>query len=132
MPLRAVRVDNRLVTSARDHSLDMARRGFFSHFAPPNPATGTGRTSPHERMGGAGYSGYGSSENIANGATAPARAHWMWIHSSGHHRNILSGWSDLGSGQAGRLWTQNFGTGGAARTVIAPDTEIHYPERRGR
>ena len=39
---------------------DNPRRGFFSHFAPPNPASGTGRTSPHERMATAGYSGYGS------------------------------------------------------------------------
>ena len=43
----------------------------------------------------------------------------MWCHSSGHHRNILSAWVDMGSGQAGgALWTQNFGNGGGAAPVI--------------
>ena len=127
--LKAVRVDNRLTTSARLHSLDMQKRGYFSHFAKPNPATGQGQTSPHQRMNSAGYQGWGSGENIANGATNPARAHWMWIHSSGHHRNILSNWEDLGSGQAGRLWTQNFASGGGGFTKIQPDTEIRGRKR---
>ncbi len=128
-PLKAVRVDNRLTTSARAHSLDMQKRGYFSHFAKPNPATGQGQTSPHQRMNTAGYRGWGSGENIANGPTDPGRAHWMWIHSSGHHRNILSNWEDLGSGQAGRLWTQNFASGGGAHAKIYPDTEIHSRKR---
>jgi uncharacterized protein YkwD len=128
-PLKAVRVDNRLTTSARLHSLDMQKRGYFSHFAKPNPGTGQGQTSPHQRMNSAGYQGWGSGENIANGPTDPARAHWMWIHSSGHHRNILSNWEDLGSGQAGRLWTQNFASGGGGFAKIQPDTEIHSRKR---
>ncbi len=118
VPLRAVRIDDRLVRSSRLHSQDMQKRGFFSHPAPANPATGEPRTSPFDRMQKAGYKGGGASENIANGSTSPEGAHNQWVHSSGHHRNILSPWHDQGVGQAGRLWTQNFGTGGGRRPVI--------------
>lgn len=122
-PLRAVRIDNRLVEAARLHSEDMAMRGYFAHQAPPNPATGRGSTGPADRMMAIGYRGFGYSENIAMSAS-PTQAHVMWIHSSGHHRNILSGWTDLGSGVGGRNFTQNFASGGGARPEIQPDTEI--------
>ncbi len=131
MPLRAVRIDNRLVMAARLHSEDMSKRGYFAHQAPPNPATGEGATGPGHRIGKQGYRGFGASENIAMSAS-PDQAHMMWIHSSGHHRNILSGWSDLGSGVGGRNFTQNFGTGGGARPEIQPDTEIRTRGGAGR
>lgn len=118
--LRAVRIDDRLVTAARLHSQDMERRGFFAHEAPPNPATGEPRTSPFDRMRKAGYEGYGASENICAGAGDPTAAHVMWCHSSGHHRNILSSWTDMGTGVSGTRWTQNFGTGGSRPAVIEP------------
>ncbi len=109
----------------------MQKRGYFSHFSKPNPATGQGQTSPHERMQSAGYTGFGSSENIASGAGSPEAAHWMWRHSSGHHRNLISSWIDMGCGHAGRLWTQNFGMGGGGKAVVQPDTEIKPPLRGG-
>jgi len=130
-PLRAVRIDTRLVKSARGHSEDMARRGYFAHQAPPDPALGKGATGPADRMMAQGYQGFGYSENIAMSAS-PTQAHVMWIHSSGHHRNILSGWVDMGSGVGGRNFTQNFGMGGGARPEIAADTEIHERAGRGR
>ena len=92
----------------------MTRRGFFAHQAPPNPATGEGPTGPADRMQKQGYFGWGYSENIAMSAS-PTQAHVMWLHSSGHHRNILRGWTDLGSGVAGRDFTQNFGNGGGGK-----------------
>lgn len=122
VPLRAVRVDDRLVRAARDHSLDMMRRGYFSHFAPPNPETGKGTTAPHDRMGEKGYRGWAMSENIAMNDSALG-AHKAWCTSSGHHRNILSPWEDLGVGAASRRWTQNFGSGGGGPTVIQPTTD---------
>ncbi len=128
-PLRAVRVDNKCVRAARAHSEDMAMRGYFAHQAPPNPATGAGATGPADRMRTHGYHGFGYSENIAMSAS-PTQAHMMWIHSSGHHRNILSGWTDLGSGVGGRNFTQNFGTGGGDRPEIRADTAVR--EREGR
>ncbi|MFM8979552.1 MAG: CAP domain-containing protein [Planctomycetia bacterium] len=126
--LRAVRIDDRLVSSARLHSQDMEKRGFFAHEAPPNPATGEPRTSPFDRMRKAGYEGHGASENICAGAGDPTAAHVMWCHSSGHHRNILSSWLDMGTGVSGTRWTQNFGTGGGKPAVI----EQGAPEPAGR
>lgn len=117
-PLRAVRVDDRLTAAARGHSEDMGRRGYFAHQSKPNPATGDPGKSPFQRMQEAGYKGGGASENICAGATAPEEAHDRWAHSSGHHRNLLMPWADMGAGQSGRLWTQNFGSGGGRPTVI--------------
>ncbi len=131
MPLRALRIDNRLVEAARLHSQDMSKRGYFAHQAPPNPATGEGATGPAFRMQKLGYNGFGFSENIAMSAS-PKGAHEMWIRSSGHHRNILSGWTDLGSGLGGRNFTQNFGNGGGGPAKIQPDTTIRKREGRGR
>jgi hypothetical protein len=129
-PLRAVRIDNRLVKAARLHSEDMARRGYFAHQAPPNPATGAGPTGPADRMQAQQYHGWSYSENIAM-SNSPQQAHDMWCHSSGHHRNILSGWTDLGSGVGGRNFTQNFAGGGGARPEIYPDTTIRNREGGG-
>lgn len=125
-PLRAVRIDDRLVASARAHSRDMATRGFFAHEAPANPATGEPATSPFDRMQKAGYMGAGMSENIA-GAGGPMDAHLMWLRSSGHHRNIVSDWADMGVGFAGP-WTQNFGVGGGAPTEVPGTAKAPPPE----
>ena len=122
-PLRALRIDNRLVLAARLHSEDMSKRGYFAHQAPANPATGEGPTGPADRMMKQEYIGFGYSENIAS-SPSPTQAHTMWCHSSGHHRNILSGWTDLGSGVGGRNFTQNFGLGGGAKPQVYPDTSI--------
>jgi len=130
-PLRAVRIDNRLATSARMHSEDMSMRGYFAHQAPPNPATGRGSTGPADRMMAQGYQGYAYSENIAMSAS-PTQAHAMWLHSSGHHRNILTGWIDMGAGVGGRNFTQNFASGGGARAEIQPDTAIREAQGTGR
>ncbi len=127
-PLRALRIDNRLVEAARLHSIDMGKRGYFAHQAPANPATGEPATGPADRMRKAGYNGFGFSENIAT-ASDPKTAHVMWCHSSGHHRNILSNWTDLGSGVAGKGFTQNFGSGGGSRPQIYPDTAIRNRKR---
>ncbi len=132
LPLYAVRIDDRLVRSARGHSIDMDRRGYFAHYAPPDPATGAPSTSPFDRIQAAGYEGGGASENIATGPSNGQQAHDMWVHSSGHHRNILSGWTDQGVGVSGRLWTQNFGVGGGAPPEIPADAERPPPGDAGR
>ena len=103
--LRALRIHPFLVNSARGHSEDMAKLGFFDHFSPVE-----GKHSPDDRMRLAGYNASGGSENIAVAGGDPESAHNGWIHSSGHHRNILtSAWIEMGSGNSGRHWTQNFG-----------------------
>jgi uncharacterized protein YkwD len=108
MGRRALMLNNKLLASARGHSRDMVLKGYFSHHA-PDPE----RRTPRQRMKLAGYDLKGGSENIARGASGPEAVHERWRHSSGHHRNLLGkSWLELGSGNVGSLWTQNFGTRG--------------------
>lgn len=103
---RALRIHPMLVNSARGHSEDMSKLGFFDHFNKFNPE----KHSPDDRMKLAGYQPAGGSENIYAGGSSPESAHQGWIHSSGHHRNILTpAWVEMGSGLSGNHWTQNFG-----------------------
>lgn len=103
----ALEIDPRLVDSARGHSADMTRLGFFAHESPV-----AGKRSPFNRMAKAGYSG-GAGENISMGYSSPKAAHIGWYNSSGHHRNILGrNHRALGSGRDGKHWTQNFGSAG--------------------
>lgn len=102
---RALRINDNLVKSARGHSEDMGRLGFFDHFSPV-----PGKRTPSDRTRLAGYVGSGVGENIHMGSGSPQGAHDGWRHSSGHHRNMLDpSWVELGTGQSGRYWTQNFG-----------------------
>lgn len=103
---KPLRIDQRLVTSARRHSADMAANDYFSH-------TSQNGDSPWKRMEDAGYPSPGA-ENIAKGYPTPAAVMEGWMNSPGHRANILN--CDLraigvgkASGSGGPLWTQNFG-----------------------
>lgn len=102
---RPLAVNQKLVQAARGHAKEMASLGYFSHFSPiPEHRT------PFDRMRLAGYA-MGSSENIANHPTSGS-AFDAWLHSSGHHRNILAaGHRELACGNDASLWVQNFGGG---------------------
>ncbi|RMG10138.1 MAG: CAP domain-containing protein [Planctomycetota bacterium] len=101
----ALAIDPRLVQSARGHSADMTRLGFFDHTSPVQ-----GKRTPAERMAAAGYPSPGG-ENISLGSVTPKATHLAWYNSSGHHRNILGAtWTAMGAGQDGQHWTQNFGS----------------------
>lgn len=103
----ALEIDTRLVMSARGHSADMTRLGFFDH-----TSRVAGKERPSDRMAKAGYLG-GGGENISLGSVSPMATHIAWYNSSGHHRNILgSTYRCMGSGQDAEHWTQNFGMQG--------------------
>lgn len=100
-----LRCDERLVRSAHGHCQEMSELGYFSHTSPT-----PGRERPAQRMRNEGYP-RGGGENLAIHAS-PAGAIYAWQHSSGHHRNMLMGsHRDLGTGNVGRYWAQNFGAG---------------------
>jgi uncharacterized protein YkwD len=102
---RALWLDDILVKTARGHSDEMAREGYFSHFS-PHPE----RRTPDLRAKLEGYKGNAVSENIHRGAGMPEGAHFGWIHSSGHHRNLLRPlWTQMGVGMVANYWTQMFG-----------------------
>ncbi|MFD0655844.1 CAP domain-containing protein [Thermocatellispora tengchongensis] len=104
--MRPLRVDARLVKSARTHSREMARSGVFSHNSPNGG-------SPWKRMERAGYSD-GGAENIGRGYQSAEEAVRGWLSSPSHRQNILNcslaatgvGFSD---GPGGPWWTQDFG-----------------------
>lgn len=97
----------KIQTAAQGHSDYMANSGDFGHDE-PDPK----RKWPNDRMRLAGYTS-GVSENCAMTDGAES-AHVGWLHSSGHHRNILEeGHREMGVAVASEYWTQNFGVGTA-------------------
>ncbi|MFC4057745.1 CAP domain-containing protein [Planomonospora corallina] len=101
-----LRIDERLVRSARAHSAEMALHDDFSHDSP-------GGLSPWERMEAAGYPD-GGAENIGRGYTSAKEAVEGWMANPGHRRNILNCTlkaTGVGvvDGPGGPWWTQDFG-----------------------
>ena len=102
-PLKA---DEESKMVARDHSLDMFRRGYFSHISPE------GQT-PGNRMRKGGVRFITSGENLALGQTLLI-CHNGLMNSPGHRANILNpaygrvGIGILDGGKYGLMITQNF------------------------
>ncbi|MEU7899509.1 CAP domain-containing protein [Nonomuraea sp. NPDC049152] len=101
-----LRVDRRLTSSARAHSLEMAESGLFAHDSPDG-------SSPWKRMEQAGYRD-GAAENIGRGYVSAEEAVRGWMDSPAHRRNLLHcGYRAVGlgvvSGPGGPWWTQDFG-----------------------
>jgi uncharacterized protein YkwD len=112
---RALAWDPRIQTAAQGHSDYMANTGDFGHVE-PEPS----RRGPGDRMRLAGYK-QGVSENCAMRDGAEG-AHVGWLHSSGHHRNILMAThTEMASGVAGTYWTQNFGQGEDFLADLTPE-----------
>jgi len=78
----AVDIDARLMTAARNHSVDMIARGFYAHENPDG-------LDPNERAAAAGFP-FGVGENIAAGLEGTARELFeLWRHSPLHNENML-------------------------------------------
>ena len=105
---RALTVDLRLARAAQAHSIDMARRRYFSHTSPD------GRTFV-QRIRAQGYPGTRLGENIAAGYPTASTVMAAWMKSPGHRANILNcRFTVIGVGSAvggpyGYYWTQDFG-----------------------
>lgn len=102
----ALRVDTRLRSAARLHSVDMRDRNYFDHNSPD------GRT-PWDRFKAAGYPSLGA-ENIAKGYPTAQAVVQGWMNSPGHRANILNcSLKAVGIGveygAGGPWWTQDFG-----------------------
>jgi uncharacterized protein YkwD len=101
-----LRIDARLIRSARAHSAEMATSAVFDHSSPD------GR-SPWKRMEAEGYRD-GGAENIARGYLTAEEAVRGWMRSQGHSRNILdcrmvATGVGVSFGPGGPWWTQDFG-----------------------
>jgi uncharacterized protein YkwD len=99
----ALRYDPSLARAAQGHAEDMVARGYFDHVSPD------GRRFS-DRAAAAGYQGFATGENIAQGQRSAAEVMRAWMNSSGHRRNILSSESnELGVGVHDNTWVQVFG-----------------------
>jgi uncharacterized protein YkwD len=96
----------KIQAAAQGHSDWMSLTGNFGHFE-----TDPERKTPVDRLRQAGYMG-GGSENCSLGDSGAEGAHVGWLHSSGHHRNILvATHREMATAVAGIYWTQDFGAG---------------------
>ncbi len=89
---------------ARDKSMDMAQKNYFSHTSPTYG-------SPFDMMKAYGISYRSAGENIAKGQTTAQQVVNSWMNSSGHRANILSSsFTQIGVGYyaSGHYWTQMF------------------------
>jgi len=100
--LPLLRIDDKLVAAARDHSQDMVALGFFAHASPV-----AGKKTPGDRAARFGTSA--GAENIAQGHGTGPDAIRGWWYSPGHHRNMLGGHARVGLGRSAQTWTQMFG-----------------------
>lgn len=95
-----------LAKVARAHSIDMFKRGYFSHTDPDGK-------SPFDRMSDAGIKYKTAGENLAYAATVDL-AHGGLMRSPGHRANILEtnfgqvGIGVIDGGPYGKMFTQNF------------------------
>lgn len=103
---QALEAQAQLGRAARKHSEEMVRLGYFAHVGPTK-----GLATPGERCAAEGYGG-GGAENIAMGNTEGVPTFLQWYNSSGHHRNMLGGHTQIGIGRHENHWTENFGAGG--------------------
>jgi uncharacterized protein YkwD len=99
-----------LANAAREHSLDMGRRGYFDHATPEG-------VSPWDRMKAAGWSGGYNGENIFGGPATAEEVVDGWMKSPGHCENIMNpafkyigiGYADVEGSPLTHYWTQDFG-----------------------
>ncbi|MBI4568077.1 MAG: FHA domain-containing protein [Planctomycetes bacterium] len=109
MSRRALSVNAKLVLAARNHSDHMKASGKFAHDIPGHP---NGET-PTLRARDVHYDGaVGENITMSDAGHTGESALFAWLHSSGHHRNILEdGWKAVGVGHSKGLthFTQMFG-----------------------
>jgi uncharacterized protein YkwD len=103
-PVPPLAMNAALRCAARNHSVDMHVRAFFSHTNPDGDG-------PGERIGYAGYGFSAWGENIAWGYTTPQAVVDGWMDSPGHCHNIMRDtFTEIGVGLGpDNLWTQAFG-----------------------
>lgn len=103
---RPLRVDPRLVESARAHAAEMASSRLFRHTSP-------GGASPWDRMGAAGYAD-GGAETIARGYQTASAVVRGWMAGRSDRATLLdcrlvATGVGVSPGEGGLWWTEDFG-----------------------
>jgi hypothetical protein len=120
-PKGTLRFHDGLTEIAQLHSEDMRATSNMAHES-SDGTTFSNRVWPY-------YEGMTIGENVAYGYADNAEVMWEgWMCSAGHRSNIMEGeFEDLGTGVAGRYYTQDFG-GGAHGVDLPVDMAIQVPE----
>ena len=102
-PVPALTMNADLREAAREHSIDMVNRHYFSHTTPE------GKTF-QQRIQESGYLGPPLGETLAAGQTTPESAVNSWLSSNGHCGLIMDARGmAIGVGFADNHWTAKFG-----------------------
>ncbi|MFH1037923.1 MAG: CAP domain-containing protein [PVC group bacterium] len=118
------KMDSLLTNAARGHSTDMAVNNFFSH-------TGSGGTTPGQRITAAGYNWTTYGETIAAGNSTAAATINQWKGSPPHNAIMLSSsYREIGIGYAysasstyGHYWTADYGARSGVYPLVINDEE---------
>jgi uncharacterized protein YkwD len=119
--LFSLKIDVRLMKAARQHSLKMATKNFFSH-------AGYDASSLRDKFARAGYPMTIGAENIAAVHATPVNVVRAWMRSPGHRANILNkSVREIGIGyfyyrhsQYVYYWTADFGSSTDGGKLTSP------------
>ena len=101
--LSPLKMDKRLVATARDHGADMERHEFFAHESPVE-----GKLTPLDRA--IRFETTANAENLVISGGPPQEVLEMWMGSPGHLANILQPeMTRIGVGRFGNFWTALYG-----------------------
>jgi len=89
--LKALKIDDIAVKTARQHSQDMADKNYFNHI-------NLDGLTPWDRYKNNGGKNFGSGENIYAGRLLGIEAFDGWLNSEGHRKNMLGNHNYLGVG----------------------------------
>jgi hypothetical protein len=117
--------DSRLHDAARGHSQDMASNNFFSH-------TGSGGTSPGDRIAAGGYAATAWGENIAAGFPTAESVVTAWLNSPGHRDNMRNGiFTDAGIGYTEAGANTDFATYWTLELAAGDSAPLSLPQMSG-
>ena len=115
-PMKAI---PELTAAARYHAADMAHDDYFSHDSKDQVNGNLIKVCSWSERVKAYYSNYRSlGENIAWGYGSPESVMQGWMNSSGHRRNILGSYTEIGVGYFDRNWVQDFGVRRSVAALI--------------
>jgi len=101
--LETLKLDPKLIATARDHCRDMQTHNFFAHESPVE-----GKATPFDRATQFGTTA--NAENLAAGNVTPAEVVQGWLDSPGHRSNLLHPeMTRCGVGRVGGYWTALYG-----------------------
>jgi len=123
--LAPVRISSRLTAAARQHSAEMAARGYFSHDS-ANGSSFDRRIARYYPMGSSHYWSVGENLLWSSPDVDAGGAMTMWWNSPEHRKNMLSSrWREIGL-SAVHVMTAPGTYGGREVTIVTTDFGVRH------